>query len=85
METTDCQEKTHKRKNFCFIFEDERFSSPKKALTPAEIRRIAGGISEDIPIVICKDDGKQETLPEGEKIKLENCKQFRRLPRFKRG
>lgn len=70
---------------FCFLLDGERFRSRQKAVSPPEIREIVGGIGSDIPIVLCLEDGTQRTLPEDEEVRLERCRHFKKLPRFKRG
>lgn len=70
---------------FCFDFEGRRFSTPDDAVTPREIRRIVGGIPDNVPIVQILEDGTQKTLAETESVPLVHCIRFRRLPRFIRG
>lgn len=73
-------------KAFCFLFDDcsEPFKTKEHFVTASDIRRIVG-IENNVPIVQVFPDGTQEELGEDEKVKLENCRKFKRLPRFVRG
>lgn len=70
---------------FCFEFEGRRVQTRDDAVSPPEIRRIVGGIPDNVPIVQILDDGTQKTLAETETVRLVQCIRFRRLPRFIRG
>ena len=83
--------KTHKPeackkvKTFCFVLDDEPYESEKRKVTPQDIRDIVGDIPSNVPIVLVNEDGTQQTLQEGDEIKLVDCEKFKRLPRFRRG
>lgn len=70
---------------FCFIIDDEQqFSSPEPIITVRRLRAIAG-IPDGTPVVKVNQDGTQEQLRDDDKVELEKCRHFKKLPRFVRG
>lgn len=69
---------------FCFLVEEEQFSSPEPVITVRKLRSIAG-IPDGTPVVRINADGTQDQLRDDETVELEKCKHFKKLPRFVRG
>lgn len=70
---------------FCFIIDDEQqFSSPEPIITVRKLRAIAG-IPDGTPVVRVNTDGTQEQLRDDDRVELEKCRHFKKLPRFVRG
>jgi hypothetical protein len=85
MQESQLSDRQGRPEPFCFIFEDERFRTDERNVTPPEIREIVGGIPADIPLVLVLEDCTQRTLQEDEEIPLAPCPNLRRLPIFRRG
>ena len=67
-----------------FFVDDEEFRIDEPTITGGEIMDLAG-IPREVGLLLCLEDGTQETVGADQVIDLKPGRRFRKAPRFKRG